>query len=265
MKKLRDIFPLRRKNTGEEIQKNRKKEKGRRSFFSNLKKDFPLQVLVPILLGTAISSFGVYNIHYQTGITEGGVLGGILLINHWTGIPSSIISPILDVLAYALAFAFLGKGFLKLSIVATAGLAGFFRLWEAVGPVLPDLSAQPFLAAIIGGLFVGLGCGLVIRQGGAGSGDDALALAISKVTKCRISLAYLATDITVLALSLTYIPLGRIVYSLITVTVSSLLIDVVQNIGKAPVRQEEGEPTAPAKETAKKAPVKGNQSTAVEG
>ena len=98
--------------------------------------------------------------------------------------------------------------------------------------MLPDLSGQPLLAALIGGLFIGIGCGLVIRQGGAGSGDDALALTISKITKCRISVAYLATDISVLLLSLTYIPLGRIAYSLITVTISSLLIDVVQNLGK---------------------------------
>ena len=187
---------------------------------------FPAKVVFSLLLGTAISSFGVYNIHYQTGITEGGVLGLILLINHWTGLPSSIISPVLDFLSYAVAFRFLGKGFLKYSAVATIGLAGFFRLWESFPPMLPDLSGQPLLAALIGGLFIGIGCGLVIRQGGAGSGDDALALTISKITKCRISVAYLATDISVLLLSLTYIPLGRIAYSLITVTISSLLIDV---------------------------------------
>ena len=80
---------------------------------------------------------------------------------------------------------------------------------------------------------MGIGVGLVIRQGGSSGGDDALALVISKLTRCRISRAYLFTDLTVLLLSLSYIPFQRIAFSLITVTLSSLLIDMVQNLGKA--------------------------------
>ena len=58
-----------------------------------------------------------------------------------------------------------------------------------------------------------------------------MALVISKITGCRISRAYLLTDVTVLVFSLSYIPAKRIVYSLITVTVSSFLIDFIQNFG----------------------------------
>lgn len=69
----------------------------------------------------------------------------------------------------------------------------------------------------------------MIRQGGTTGGDDALALTLSKLTGCRISLAYLATDLSVLLLSLTYIPFGRIGFSIVTVVISSLLIDYVKN------------------------------------
>ena len=55
------------------------------------------------------------------------------------------------------------------------------------------------------------------------------AMVIAKLTHCKIARAYLATDITVLILSLTYIPLGRIAYSFVTVTISSLLIDFIQD------------------------------------
>ena len=58
--------------------------------------------------------------------------------------------------------------------------------------------------------------------------DDALALSIAKATHIRISQAYLFTDLTVLLLSLSYIPFRRIAYSLITVTISSWLIDLFQ-------------------------------------
>ena len=57
--------------------------------------------------------------------------------------------------------------------------------------------------------------------------DDALALVISKVTRWRLSFAYLFTDLTVLLLSLSYIPITRIAFSLVTVTLSSFLIDKV--------------------------------------
>ena len=62
-------------------------------------------------------------------------------------------------------------------------------------------------------------------------GDDALALTIAHLTKWRIARAYLLTDITVLVLSLSYIPVSRIVFSLVTVTVSSFLIDFIQSRG----------------------------------
>ena len=192
---------------------------------------FPPRTVLAIVLGTAITTFGIYNVHRQADITEGGILGLILLFNFWLGMSSSILSPLLDTLSYALGFKYLGKEFLKTSIFATICMAGFFRLWELFPPVLPSLAEYPLTAALVGGCFIGTGCGLVVRQGASCAGDDALALVISKITGCRISRAYLLTDVTVLVFSLSYIPATRIVYSLITVTVSSFLIDFIQNFG----------------------------------
>lgn len=203
-------------------------QKQHSNYTINRRKLFTPQKIAGILMGTAIISFGMYNIHQQTSITEGGVLGMLLLINHWTGISPSILAPVLDALCFAFAFKFLGMDFLKLSILSTLSLASFFKLWELFPPIIPNLSGSPLLAALIGGCFVGIGVGLVVRQGGSSGGDDALALAISKITHCRISKAYLITDITVLLLSLSYIPYQRIAYSLVTVTISSLLIDYIQ-------------------------------------
>ena len=182
-----------------------------------------------ILLGAAITSFGLYNIHQQTSITEGGVMGMMLLINHWLGISSSLITPVLDLACYGLAFRYLGGQFIKISILSTMGVSWFFSLWEKKPPLLPDFSAYPLLAAVLGGCFIGIGVGLIVRQGGSSGGDDALALVIGKITGWRLSRAYLFTDLTVLILSLSYIPLQKIVFSLVTVTISSWLIDFVQN------------------------------------
>lgn len=184
---------------------------------------------VQVILGAMILSFGMYNIHAQTNITEGGVLGLILLFEHWFGLSPAFISPILDGICYLLGFKMLGKAFIKVSVLATATFAGSYWVFEQFSPIIPDLSANPLLAAVLGAVFVGVGVGLVVRAGGACGGDDALALVISKVTKMKISTAYLFTDIVVLIASLSYIPFSKIAYSLITVTISSNLIGLIHN------------------------------------
>ena len=183
-----------------------------------------------IVAGAAICTFGIHNIHQQVGITEGGVIGGMLLLEHWLGISPAYITPVLDIACYLLALKYLGAGFIRTSILSTLSVSLFYKLWEQFPPMLTDLSGHPLVAAVLGALFVGIGVGIIVRQGGSSGGDDALALVISKVSKCRLSIAYLFTDLTVLVLSLSYIPVRRIVFSLVTVTISSFLIDKVQSL-----------------------------------
>ncbi|KAB8136842.1 YitT family protein [Gracilibacillus oryzae] len=199
--------------------------------FHTNKRLFTQEKIVKILLGTAFISFGLYNVHQQSNITEGGILGLTLLFNYWLGISPSTISLLLDLTFYLLAFKYMGKDFIKLSIAASLSLAGFMRLWEQFPPILPDLSSIPLIASILGGLLVGLGVGIVVKQGGSSGGDDAFVLTIHKLTRLRISVVYLATDLMVLIMSLSYISYHRIVYSFLTVIISSLLIDFVQNAG----------------------------------
>ncbi|MBR6786594.1 MAG: YitT family protein [Clostridia bacterium] len=195
------------------------------------KKSFWIRILL-MLLGAAIGSFGIHNIHRQSGVTEGGVLGMMLLLNHWLKISPAILTPVMDVLCYAVAFRALGGKFLCWSALSTGFVALFFKLWEMLPYALPSMQDQPLLAAILGAAFVGVGVGLIVRAGGSAGGDDALALSIAKWTGWHLSRAYLLTDLTVLLLSLSYIPLRRIIFSLITVTLSSVIIEILQNAGQ---------------------------------
>ena len=181
-----------------------------------------------ILLGAMIATFGIHNIHHQVGITEGGVIGLMLFVDHWTGFSPAYITPVLDIACYILALKYLGGQFIKISVLSTLSVSAFYKLWEQFPPMLPDLSSHPLLAAVLGSCFVGVGVGIIVRQGGSSGGDDALALVISKVTHWRLARAYLFTDLTVLALSLSYIPVIKIACSVVTVTLSSYLIDKVQ-------------------------------------
>lgn len=189
-----------------------------------------------IIIGAAICSFGIHNIHQRTGITEGGILGAMLLIEHWLNISPAYITPILDITCYLMAYKALGGQFIRISLISTVCVSLFYKIWEAFPFMLPDLTDHPLIAAILGGICVGIGVGLIIRQGGSAGGDDALALTISNAFKWKLSRSYLFTDVTVLLLSLSYIPLSRIIFSLVTVTISSLLIDFVNAVN---VPQEE--------------------------
>ena len=199
--------------------------------FKNIVSGFTMKRLFWLVLGTAILSFGIHNIHQRAAITEGGVIGLVLLMNHWLGIPASIASPLLDFICYVLAFKFLGLDFILAAAVASVSLAGFYRLWESFPPMLPDLTPWPLAAALLGGVFVGIGVGIIVRQGSSSGGDDALALVIHQLTGWKLARSYLFTDLVVLGASLSYIPARRIAFSLVTVTVSSLLIDWVQGLG----------------------------------
>ena len=188
-----------------------------------------------IIIGAGICTFGIHNIHQRTGITEGGVIGMMLLVERWLGISPSVITSVLDISCYLLAFKYLGGRFIKISIISTLSVSLFYKFWELFPPMLPDLSPHPLLASVLGGLFVGVGVGLIVRQGGSSGGDDALALTISRLTHWRLSRSYMFTDFVVLGLSLTYIPVSRIVFSVITVTISSFLIDRIQNLRGKPL------------------------------
>lgn len=184
------------------------------------------------LTGSAVLAFGLYNIHSLSGVTEGGTLGLTLLLQHWLGISPSISALVMNAACYLFGLMTLGREFIGYSILTGVGFSGFYALSECIGPVFPGIGDMPLAAAVTGAIFVGTGVGLCVRAGGAPSGDDALAMALSERTGLGIEWMYLISDLSVLALSLTYIPIGRIMYSLLTVVLSGQIIGLIQRVGK---------------------------------
>ena len=185
-----------------------------------------------IVLGSAILAFGLYNVHSISGVTEGGVLGLTLLLEHWFGISPSISGLVLNGACYVLGLTLLGKEFILYSIIAGGGFSLFYAIFERFPPLWPQIAQMPLAAAIAGAAFVGVGVGLCIRANAAPTGDDSLALSLSHHFKIGIQWVYLLGDLIVLALSLTYIPSSKIIYSLLTVVLSGQLIGLIQKAGK---------------------------------
>ena len=185
-----------------------------------------------IILGSAILAFGLYNIHSISGVTEGGVLGLTLLLEHWFDISPSVSGLVLNGACYLLGFRLMGGEFIVNSVIAGGGFSVFYAIFEHFPPVWPQIAEYPLAAAIAGAMFVGVGVGLCIRANSAPTGDDSLALSLSQLLKLGIQWVYLLGDLVVLALSLTYIPFSRIIYSLLTVIISGQLIGFIQKAGK---------------------------------
>ncbi len=182
------------------------------------------------LLGSAVLAFGLYHVHAVSRVTEGGVLGATLLLEHLLSLSPAISGFLLNALCYLLGWRMLGTPFLLYSALSAGGFSVFYALVERMDPLWPSLAYMPLAAALIGGIFVGVGAGLCVRAGGASSGDDALAMALSHRLHCKIEYIYLASDLLVLALSLCYIPVGRILYSVLTVLLSGRIIGVIQRL-----------------------------------
>lgn len=189
-----------------------------------------------LFFASAFQAFGMYNIHALADITEGGVLGAVLLIEHWLHISPAISSFLLNAACFLFGFRVLGKKFIVSSFIAALGYSVGYGICEQFPPLWPEIVQYPLFAAILGALFIGIGAGLCVRAGGATSGDDALAMSLSHISQIPIQWIYLVSDLTVLLLSLSYIPLRRIVYSLFTVILSGQIIGWIQRI---PHRKED--------------------------
>ena len=184
--------------------------------------------VVQSLLGSIVLAFGLYHIHSFSGVTEGGQLGLVLLLQYWFHISPAISTAVVNAICYWIGWKLLGKVFIVRSALATACFSVIYWILQQFPPLWPNLVDYPLAAAIIGALFVGVGCGLCVRSGGAACGDDGLAMSISNHFQLKIEYVYFIFDFVILAASLSYIPLGRILYSLITVMLSSKIVGLVQ-------------------------------------
>ena len=185
---------------------------------------------VTAFLSSAFQAFGMYNIHAVADVTEGGVLGLTLLLEQWLAISPALSGLILNGICYFLGWRTFGKEFIYLSMVAASGFSLGYGISECFPPLWPEIANMPLLAALLGALFIGIGAGICVRTGGATCGDDALAMSLSKITHIDIQWIYLISDLTVLGLSLSYIPLKKIGYSLLTVILSGQIIGWIQKI-----------------------------------
>lgn len=186
-----------------------------------------LKNILLIIIGSTILSFGSYNFNYQNNVTEGGILGLILLIKNVFNISPSITSLIIDLSLFTLGSKFFGKQFLIYSILSTFTFSTTYRIWEKIGFLVPSFQHNMLIASILAGIGVGIGVGLVVRGGGASGGDDVIALLGNKLLRLKVNHVYLITDAIVLLMSLVYLDIKQVFFSIIAVTTSGKIISLI--------------------------------------
>lgn len=192
--------------------------------------DIKLKSCLILIASSIFLAFGLYHVHSFSGVTEGGVLGLNLLLEYWFHISPAITNFIVSTICYLLGWKIIGRVFIIYSFVAAGAFSVAYRIIEQFEPLWPQLYEKPLLASIIGAVFVGVGTGICVRIGGAVCGDDALAMSISHVLHVKIERVYMVSDLIILGLSTTYIPLSRIGYSLLTVFLSGQIIGWIQRV-----------------------------------
>lgn len=191
-------------------------------------KNGTLKSILLIIIGATILSFGSYNFNYQNNVTEGGVLGLLLLLQHVFNISPSITSVVIDFSLFTIGSKFFGKKFLLYSILSTITFSSTYKIWEKIGFLVPSFTNNMLIASILAGIGVGVGVGLVVRGGGGASGgDDVIALLGNKLLKLKVNHVYLATDAIVLLMSLVYLDIKQVFFSIIAVTISGKIISII--------------------------------------
>ena len=176
-----------------------------------------------IILGlvTAAAGYRMYLIPNQ--VVLGGFTGIGQLVNHFTGVSVGTVNLMLNVPLFLVSMKSMGFRFGVRSLLAMAGLSLLID-WLPLSPVTDDL----LLAAVYGGVFTGIGFGLVLRGSATTGGSDMLASLLHRMQPAlKVSYAIFLIDGLVIASSAFVFEPQSAMYGLISAFISNVLVDVV--------------------------------------
>ena len=182
-----------------------------------------------IALGCAFYGYGLVNVNIANNLAEGGVTGVTLIIRYWLHIDPAYTTVLINVPLILIGYRYLGKKSLLYTVYGTLSLSFFIWLWQRVSlPVNLNVQHDMFLAGILAGSFGGLGSGLVYRFGGTTGGTDVVARILEKQKGISMGKTLLSLDVLVLTLSLSYLNLRQMMYTLLASYVFSKIVDFIQ-------------------------------------
>lgn len=180
--------------------------------------------LLLIMFGCALYAFGLVTVNIANNLAEGGITGITLLLRYWIHLDPSYGTILLNIPLIIVGYRFLGKRALAYTIYGTFMLSAWLWVWQRL-PVSLPLNHDLFIAGVLAGLFGGIGSGLIYRRGGTTGGSDVVARILEKQTGIPMGRSLLVFDIIVLTISLSYLNLERMMYTLLASYVFSRIVD----------------------------------------
>ena len=176
-----------------------------------------------ILLGTLITAFSFTAFFLPHDLAPGGVTGIATIISNYLPLGVGFLSFLINVPLFVLGWRSVGWRFALRSFVAMMLLSLFIDVLPS-----PDLTGDALLAAVFGGVLLGVGLGLVVRAGATTGGTDMAAKLIHRrLSFASIPAILLAVDASVVLAAALVFGMEAGFYALIALFVSSKAMDAV--------------------------------------
>ena len=184
-----------------------------------------------IALGSFILAFGISLFLVPCKISTGGVSGIGTVLWHLFKIPLSISTLVINLILFLLGFKFLPKSSIVKTLFGIAAFSLSFEGTERIAPVLNSwmggATGDVWVAAIFGGVLVGVGVGLVVSKEASTGGSDFAALMLNKVIP-HMSVASFIMIIDTAIIIISSIALGDFsltFYSIVSLYISNMVTD----------------------------------------
>ncbi len=183
-------------------------------------------MIVTILLGSLICgiSYNVFIIPHK--MLSGGLSGIALIINYVTGIKPGMMLFMLNIPVFLLGQKFVDKEFVILSLIGAVSFSLFLDSFSFLKYKM--LVEDIMLSSIYGGIFNGIGIGIVLRNRASLGGIDIIAVIIKKYFSLNVGSTSLIINIAIVATSSLIYGIRPAMYTLISMYVSSKVLDKVQ-------------------------------------
>ncbi|MCL6559317.1 MAG: YitT family protein [Firmicutes bacterium] len=182
--------------------------------------------ILGVSAGVILTALGLDMFLIPNKIAAGGVSGIATILHYLLGVPVGAAMLALNVPLFAMGIYRLGLKFGFRSLYGTIALS---LAVDILAPFLPVPTGDLLLSSLFGGVLVGLGLGLVFRYRGTTGGTDLAAAVLRTYTGVNIGQLLFIVDATVvLAAGVIFNSAELAMYALITIFITSWLIDVVQ-------------------------------------
>lgn len=179
--------------------------------------------ILSVIAGSFIFSVGINVFMISGNLGEGGVTGLSIIFLYAFDIPLAISTLILNGLLLIIGFRFLSKRAMYYTIFAVLMMSMFLGLTQSWSIDNDEI----ILNVLFGGLFIGLGNGLVIRIGATTAGSAILGRIANKYFDMKIANAILMVDLFVILLSLTVLSVQQVLFTIVAMFTAVKVMDFV--------------------------------------